>query len=395
MSTDITTMRPAATQLPAAFQGVKAAQVFVNADLETGSEGIEGAYSVMKYGGKVWSLSHRGQLYKFMRPDGDGPRGSIDAIFIRAGLNKAKTFYPPGFKEGSREKPICWSNDGAKPDMAVPPSQRQAPACAACPNNVFGSRMTDDGKQAKACGDHKRTAIVLDPQLVQSVLNMPLNEPIMLRIPAASLNDFSIFADSMKAQGFPIQSFVCKISFDPSKNFPKFKFEAIRPLTEQEGAIVMAFRDDPLSIRIIADSSAPADGADEPQLPANGNPNVVVTGPNLGAGQNSGAQVQYPQGVVVTSTPNTAQQGTVQGAQNGTAQGQQTAQVLPLNVAHRQEALNPNPPQALSGPTGVQTVPERPTPEQQAAQMQPEPGAGAPVTDFDADINSRIAKLLG
>lgn len=393
MSTDLTSLKPAGAQLPAAFQGKKAAQVFQGKDLEKGSEGIEGSYPIIKFGGKVWSLQYRGENRKFMRPDGDGPRGSLDVIFVRTATNKAKTFYPPGFKEGSKEKPICWSNDGAKPDPAVPPSQRPAPACAACPKNVFGSRVTDDGKQAKACGDHKRTAIIVDPALVVAVLGMPLSEPALLRIPAASLNDFSTFCDTMAAQSFPIQTFVCKISFDTTKTFPKFVFEAIRPLSDEEGLIVLAFRDDPLSVRIISEGVAVNDGADDGAV-AGMEASAPVTGPNLGAGQApSQGSLHQSNGVSVNQT--------VQGSQSGVvvplnvAQGAQSGSVVPLNVAPRPEALNPNPPKDVAGPTIVQT--DRPTPEQQAQQMaqQQEQAAEAGTTDFDADINDRISKLLG
>lgn len=381
MSTDISTLKPAGVQLPAAFQGKTAAAVFKTEVMEKGSEGIEGSYGIIKFAGKVWSLQYRGENRKFMRPDGDGPRGSIDVLFIRSAVNKAKTFYPPGFKDGSKEKPICWSNDGVKPDPAVPPSQKGAPACAACKNNVFGSRVTDDGKPSKACGDHKRNAVVIDPKLVEVLLGMPLSEPVLLRIPAASLNDFASFSDTMNAQGFPLQSFICKISFDPTKNFPKFNFEAVRPLDAAEAEIVMAFRHDPMSTRIISESAVVNDGADtaveEAQGSAtNGTLQGTVQGPNLGTGQ-AGAGKAYVQ-----------PQGT-------------SAEVVSLNIAPRAEALNPNPPQDVKGPTGVPQN-GRPTPAEQAAAMaaaqaQPqdvaEPGTGT--TALDASINDQIAKLLG
>lgn len=425
MSNDVTLTRPAGAQLPAAFQNTKAAAVFQNANLETGSEGIEGSYPIIKFAGKVWSLQYRGENRKFMRPDGDGARGSIDAIFIRMATNKAKTFYPPGFKEGSKEKPICWSDDGARPDPAVPPSQKQAPACAACPKNVFGSRVTDDGKNAKACGDHKRTAVVLDPAMVQALLGMPLSEPCLLRVPAASLNDFSTFCDTMKAQGFPIQSFITKISFDPTKNYPKFKFEAVKPLSPEEGEIVMAYRDDVVAHRIVSDSAMVADGTEETMTGADQAGTTAGTttqGPNLGA---------YTQPDTGGAQPNPQTQTSISPGTNGQT-SHVPANVVPLNVAPRQEALNPNPPRDVTGPTGVQT--ERLSPAAQALEMarkaadkanadmaalvaqaekeaqaaadtkpplemktqdvvEREPGAGA--TALDDDINAKINALLG
>lgn len=379
--TDMTISRPpGGAQLPAAFQGKTVAKAFLNqTDLETGSEGIEGGYPILKFAGKVWSLQWRGENRKFLRPDGDGPRGSIDMIFARMATNKAKTFYPPGFKDGSREKPICWSNDGARPDPAVPPSQKQSAACAGCPKNVFGSRVTDDGKQAKACGDHKRTAIIIDPKLVSDLLGVAFSEPVLLRIPAASLTDFGIFSDTMKAQGFPIQSILVKVSFDPTKNYPKFKFDAVRPLDDAEGDIVKLYRNDPTATRIIADSGVPVDDgavdamAGDDQSQGQQSQSVVNQGPNLGMTQ-----------------PNPQTQTSI-------SPGAQTGQVVPLNVVPRVEALNPNPPQDLKGPTGVQA--DRLTPEQQAQAMAAQAAQGAApepgTTAFDADIEARINQLLG
>lgn len=374
MSTDLTSLTPAGgAPLPAAFQGKTVAKAFQDkTDLEKGSEGIEGGYPILKYAGKVWSLQYRGENRKFLRPDGDGPRGSIDMVFTRISAAKAKTFYPPGFKDGSREKPICWSNDGARPDPAVPPSQKQAPACAACPKNAFGSRITDDGKQAKACGDHKRTAVIIDPNLVSALLGMTLSEPVLLRIPAASLVDYGTFCDTMDAQGYPVQSIVTKVSFDPAKNYPKFKFEAVRPLNDAEGDVARAIRTSPAAERIIADTGNVADGADDAMAGADQavGATVVQNGPNLGTGAGQGQPAE--------------------------SQTQHNATVVQMPVAPRAEALNPNPPQTLTGPTAVQA--ERLTPEQQAQQMAAQthdtpvdPAAAG----FDDDINARISKLLG
>lgn len=251
---NIATLNPTRTALPAAFQNRQVAEAFKGQTFEKGSEGVSGSYGLIKYGGKTWSLQYRGVKYDFLRPDDKTARGAIDVVIVRAATNLAKTYYKGGFKPGSKDPPLCFSNDGVRPDTAS--AEKQAPSCALCEHNKFGSRTTEDGKAAKSCGDHKRTAVLLDPPLAKEVLGMELAEPLLLRIPAASLNDFAVFGDTMDRQGFALPTFVTRLSFDHTKNFPKFKFEAIRPLDGPEGEVAMILRDEPITNRIISDMGA-------------------------------------------------------------------------------------------------------------------------------------------
>lgn len=362
MSSNLTTLQPGAGKvLPAAFAGAKAAPAFQGQKFEHASDGIEGSFSLIKYAGKVWSFSHRGETKPFLRPDDGTPRGSIDVIMVRASETKAKTYYE-GFKEGVKEKPICWSNDAVHPDRSVvnPPSN----ACGICPKNVFGSRITDDGGKAKQCGDHKRVAVILDPALAMSVLGVPLSEPVMLRIPAASLNDFAIFGDTMEQQGFPLPSFITRISFDHTKNYPKFKFEAVRPLTDEEGVIAMALRNDPASSRITGGGGVVME-SDDNTTPGTGQQQQIYGGP-VNAG-------------VATSA-------------NATSGAAQTGQPNPTNGQTMAPTQAPTPTPTNVVPMGVAP---RLTPAQQAQAMASaaEPGA-EPVTAFGENIDDQINALL-
>lgn len=263
---NVTVFNRGGATLPTAFQNQRAADVFQGQEFEKGSEGIQGGYGLIKYAGKVWSLQYKGRNYPFLRKDDGTPRGAIDLIIVRAATTLAKTFYPGGFVPGTKDRPTCWSNDGVRPDPSVP--QKQANTCASCAKNVFGSRTTDDGKPAKACGDHKRLAVILDPQLAMDTLGQFVNDPLLLRVPAASLNDLVVFSDTMDGQGFPLPSFVTRLSFDHTKNFPKFKFEAIRPLASNEGTIVLQVRNDPATNRIISEQAAELGITHDPAPPA-------------------------------------------------------------------------------------------------------------------------------
>jgi hypothetical protein len=143
--------------IPAAFGAVST--VFQNATLENDlGAGIAGGYGVVGYKGKVWSIRKGGTDRPLMREDGDGPRNSIEVVILRASTVVSKIFYVNGYVEGSTAPPDCYSTNGVTP--AAGAANKHTAACATCPKNAWGSRITPAGKQGKACGDSKRLALV-------------------------------------------------------------------------------------------------------------------------------------------------------------------------------------------------------------------------------------------
>ncbi len=245
--------------VPQSFNG-QVAPVFAgqqaNDDL---SGGITGGYAVMSYKGKVWSIRHNGNTQVLMRDDNDGPRGSIDVVIVKANGVLSKTWYENGWDENNNNPPDCASANGITPDAGVP--KQQSPVCATCVRNAWGS--APGGGKGKACGDHRRMAVVpLPPQgapnAAEVLRNESLGGPILLRCPAASLQDMAAFDSRMKQIGYPYFTIGIKISFDPAESYPKFQFQAIRPLDNAEGEIVMQLRDAAETARVISEGTAPA-----------------------------------------------------------------------------------------------------------------------------------------
>ena len=173
--------------------------------------GIESGYAVMKYKGKVWATEYRGEHKPLMRPDGDGPANSIEVVVIAASPVKSKLYYK-GYNDGASDRPICFSSNGVTPDQRS--QQMQARACAVCPQNQRGSRIDENGQaRGTACRDNKRIAIVP----LGDLENETLGGPMLLRIPAASLNDFAQFTTKLEHLGLPYVAVGVKISFDPQQ----------------------------------------------------------------------------------------------------------------------------------------------------------------------------------
>ncbi len=223
------------------FAGVK-----TESDL---SGGITGGYGLMKYKGKVWSIQYKGATTALMRDDGDGPRNSIEVVILKANKNLSKIWYEQGYVEGSDAPPDCSSAGGLQPDQGVP--KPQSTFCANCPRNAWGTAA--NGGKGKACGDSRRLAIVPLPD----IKNEALGGPLLLRVPAASLQDLAAFDQKYSQQGYPYFAIGVRIAFDPAESFPKFQFTAVRPLNDDEGRIVMAMRDGEEVARVISETVAP------------------------------------------------------------------------------------------------------------------------------------------
>lgn len=211
--------------------------------------GIQGGFGMIGYKGKVWSIRKGGEEHQLMRDDGDGPRNSIEVVVVGAPKVISKVFYAGGYVEGSTAAPDCYSTNGTTPAAGVAPDKKRSPVCASCPMNAWGSRVTPAGKQGKACSDSKRLAVVP----LGDLRNEAFGGPLLLRVPAASLTEMATFGAAMAQRGYPLISFGLRISFDPAESYPKFKFAAIRPLSDEEADIVLELKESPAVARILAE----------------------------------------------------------------------------------------------------------------------------------------------
>lgn len=222
--------------------------------------GVSSGFGVISFRGKVWRIKYRGEERDLMRPDGDGPAHSIEVVIVRASTIVSKIFYREGYKEGSTESPDCFSTNGQTPDPSS--KHKQANTCAACPMNAWGSRITPAGKQGKACSDSKRVVVVP----LNDIANEVFGGPMLLRVPAASLQDAASYATTLGQLGYPIEAVGTRIAFDTKEAYPKLLFSAIRPLKDEEADKVLALREDIRVARILAEGSEHVAAA--PALPA-------------------------------------------------------------------------------------------------------------------------------
>lgn len=200
------------------------------------SSGVTGGFGVMSIRGSKWRIKAGGEETPIVDKDGD-PISSIRVLIIKGSPNISKNFYLKKFTEGSNEAPDCYSMDGVTPDPSSP--HLQAKTCAACPKNVFGSRISESGKKAKACGDSRRLAVVPEGDFA----NEQFGGPMLLRVPATSLGDLANYGKATKAKGYPYNTIITRVGFDMETAYPKLTFKAVRPLSGDEEDTVLELLD--------------------------------------------------------------------------------------------------------------------------------------------------------
>lgn len=213
----------AASKLPAHLAGkVKTDNVFANAV-------SAGGFPVISIKGKVFHIQRGDEKTLVTKGDEGEPAASLEAIIVAVNPNKSKVFYDSGYEEGSVAKPTCYSNDGLSP--AADAENPQAKKCAVCPHNQWGSRITDNGGKGKACGDSMRLAISPPDQL---------NDPMLIRVPAASLKTLGQYGAQLAKRGVEPHHVLTKVGFDYNVAHPALTFKAMRFVEADELAQVEA-----------------------------------------------------------------------------------------------------------------------------------------------------------
>lgn len=190
--------------------------------------GVSAGFPVMSIRGAKWRIVEGGEEHPVYLPDSKDLAPFVKVVLLRANANISKTFYAGQYVEGSDIAPDCYSNDGVAP--APDSTNPQCASCAACPQNVWGSKISPSGSKIKACADVRRMAILPAEDLGYS--------PILLRVPGASLGDLAQYGKALKQRGIPYAAVVTKLSFDPDAAFPKIMFQFERVLTQEEMATV-------------------------------------------------------------------------------------------------------------------------------------------------------------
>ncbi len=225
--------------------------IFGGVNSEDLTAGAEAAFPVLSIKGKVWRVTHGGEQ-RILQRDGE-PMPSIDVVIVMSNRNLSKLYYKKAYQEGDDSAPDCSSANGIAPDAGI--QTPQSTGCALCPHNVWGSKITEQGKKTKSCGDTRRIALIPERDMQCKAWGAPL----LLRIPAGSFQALTEFART-SLSGADYCKVVTRLGFDMNVAYPKLTFRPLRWVTDAEAAIIGQWRSDPIVNRITgmdADPSAP------------------------------------------------------------------------------------------------------------------------------------------
>lgn len=140
----------------------------------------------------------------------------LEVIIVGANPRLSKTWYAKKWsKDAEPAAPDCFSLDGISPD--VESTQPQSDVCATCSQNAWGSKVTDEGQELKACADTKRIAVV--------AADDPEGSIYLLTVTPAALKNLNQYQKQLTMRGIPPEIVKTVVSFDTDASFPKLQFE--------------------------------------------------------------------------------------------------------------------------------------------------------------------------
>lgn len=154
---------------------------------------------------------------------------SLEVVIVGANPRLSKTWYAKQWTpDAEPSAPECFSLDGIGPDPQS--TNPQNDLCASCPQNAWGSKVTPQGQQIKACADQKRLAVVAADDA---------NGPIyLLQVTPAALKGLNQYQKELSVRGIPPEIVKTKVSFDTDASFPKLKFSFGGFLDEETQGVV-------------------------------------------------------------------------------------------------------------------------------------------------------------
>ena len=188
---------------------------------------LQASFAVLKIRGKAWRVRYRGEEKLLTasagtghdgRPLPEAPVQSVPVIIVGVASAISKRWYQRGFAEGESKAPDCFSVNGVSPDPAS--AMKQNTYCATCPQNIWGSATTDNGKKAKACRDGRRIAVVP----AGNVDNEMFGGAMLLDIPPTSLNNLEQYASFLIRKNADMSQVVTEIGFDPEQTYQRLTF---------------------------------------------------------------------------------------------------------------------------------------------------------------------------
>lgn len=168
-------------------------------------------------GESIPRISIKGARFRIVDGDTETVLDSttIEVVIVGANPRLSKIWYAKQWTpDAEPSAPDCFSLDGVGPDPQA--TNPQNDLCASCPQNAWGSKVTPQGQQIKACSDQKRLAVVAADDASGPIY--------LLQVTPAALKGLNQYQKELSVRGIPPEIVKTKVSFDTDASFPKLKF---------------------------------------------------------------------------------------------------------------------------------------------------------------------------
>jgi len=165
----------------------------------------------------------------------------LDVIFVKVQPKVSRRFYEGAYQKGADAKnapPTCYSVDGVKPAEDV--VHKQHANCDQCPQNVKGSKISEDGAKAKACSYFRRIAVIRAQDESGTIYRLDVTGggiwgPSHEKQQQYNLDDYS---KALKSRHMDAGAIVTRLSFDTDSSVPKLLFRPMRHISEQDVEVI-------------------------------------------------------------------------------------------------------------------------------------------------------------
>ena len=174
-------------------------------------------------------ISIRGSRYRLVEGGVETVVGtSLDVVIVGANPHTSKVFFAGEYDpDADNTRPDCSSADGKTPDANI--DDPVCGSCHQCPNNVLGSKITNQGSKSKLCGDVRYLAVVpaTDPHKVYS-MNISIMAMKPLRTYVQGLGNYGIVPEEVvTALGFDDDASYPLVTFSQGKFLPEAAIAAV------------------------------------------------------------------------------------------------------------------------------------------------------------------------
>ena len=158
----------------------------------------------------------------------------LDVMVVGVAEHVQRTFYKGKYDPATKAAPDCYSLDGQKPDAKA--KEPQCGSCAACPQNVKGSKIGDNGKKSIACSFAQRLIVALPGDDEERLYELNVNSISLFGEGLDGERKYPLKAYVKFLNGFKtdLGEIVHRVSFDMDSSVPKLYFSPSRNLEPAE-----------------------------------------------------------------------------------------------------------------------------------------------------------------